>query len=159
MHVGKSHVETVFLGFSSCKVGRVGILRRHLPPKFPRRKTGSRTWEPWDYEGSQCGETQVHLAPTLTEAIRSQLRTPRWGWTFPCPRFLDMRSCTDVATAFPKALRCATPKQKDIWFTELFLIQVVLKFSRCGMAANPTTSTRGYRLTWIWPSINDLING
>lgn len=35
---------------------------------------------------------------------------------------------TDVATAFPKALRCATAKQKDIWFTELFLIQVVLKF-------------------------------
>lgn len=55
------------------------------------------------------------------------------GWTFPCLGFSTCEAgsaeyvtknfpvaVTDVATAFPKALRCATAKQKDIWFTEVF---------------------------------------
>lgn len=33
--------------------------------------------------GSQCGETQVHLAPTSDRGHRSQLRTPRRGVDFP----------------------------------------------------------------------------
>lgn len=68
-------------------------------------------------------------------------KAPRFLLDFPLPKILDMRSwqcrqCSknfrvmdeDITRTFPKALRCSTPKQKDVWFTELFLIQIVLKF-------------------------------
>lgn len=88
----------------------------------------------WDLSAAKRKST---WPPPLTEAIGPNYERHGGGWTFPGPCEAGSAAyvtknfpvaVTDVATAFPKALRCATAKQKDIWFTELFLIQVVLKF-------------------------------